>query len=103
MLGVRLQLRGGVSSLWVKWAGQGGGRKYFLFWTAGGGNNSEKYGTTIDKILDILQNADPKKAKDPTVAEVNRRPNITVVFADDLVDPTKKIYSRPPVAARSPS
>jgi hypothetical protein len=45
----------GSSSAWVDWAAAGG--KYFLFWTAEGAINSDKYGNNVTKMQNILAKA----------------------------------------------
>jgi len=91
-------LYGGYSQ-WVDWAAAGG--KFFLFWTAGGGNNASDYGKPVKHLRELLQKGelagDPKKEKaDPDIARAHMaEKNVIVVFADNPNDADNG-FSKPP-------
>jgi hypothetical protein len=74
----------GSPSQWVDWAAQGG--KYFLFWTAEGAINSDKYGNNVTTIQGILNKsnvrAGSKAPKDPDASRAAlAAPNVVIVYA----------------------
>jgi hypothetical protein len=88
----------GSPGLWVDWAAQGG--KYFLFWTAEGANNSDKYGNNVTTIQGILKKASSAAGsnakKDPDAARAAlAAPNIVVVYAPKPDDAAKG-FATPP-------
>ena len=54
----------GSPDQWVGWAPQGG--KYFLFWTAEGAINSNKYGNNVTTIQGILNKANIPAGRNAT-------------------------------------
>jgi hypothetical protein len=88
----------GSPGQWVDWAAQGG--KYFLFWTAEGAINSNKYGNNVTTIQGILNKsnvrAGSKAAKDPDAARAAlAAPNVVIVYAPKPDDAAKG-FATPP-------
>lgn len=88
----------GSPDQWVDWAAQGG--KYFLFWTAEGAINSNKYGNNVTTIQGILNKANIRAGSNATkdldaARAALAAPNVVVVYAPKPDEAAKGFATSP--------